>query len=191
MARLQASEGRKGENAKNIEKTNENQRCWPLGALLGGLLEASWGVLEASWAVWRPSWASWNDFSATRGPLGPSWRSLGALVARFEALDAPPAEFLERMTPPAGPADPGRPPLQIDRTGLPGEGFGEGEASHTPMNPKGSADFPAQQSTPRLIVESNALPPPNLPTLPKSRRRGSWRRPPCKLCPARAGNSIP
>eukprot|EP00959_Pyramimonas_sp_CCMP1952_P343286 7190753-Pyramimonas_sp.AAC.1 len=29
------------------------------------------------------------------------------------------------------------PPLQIDRTGLPGAGSGEGEASHTPMNPKG------------------------------------------------------
>ena len=33
------------------------------------------------------------------------------------------------------------PPLQIDRTGLPGEGFGEGEESHTPMIPKGSADL--------------------------------------------------
>ena len=69
-------------------------------------------------------------------------------MARFEALDAPPAEILERMTPPGRPGGSGwpggsgrTPPLQIDRTGLPGEGFGEGEASHTPMNPKGSADF--------------------------------------------------
>ena len=35
----------------------------------------------------------------------------------------------------------GAPPLQIDRIRLPGEGFGEGEASHTPMIPKGSADL--------------------------------------------------
>ena len=53
------------------------------------------------------------------------------------------------MTPPghlrpgpgtSGPAGRAHPP-QIDQTRLPGEGFGEGEESHTPMIPKGSADF--------------------------------------------------
>ena len=35
---LGASERRKSEKAKNLEKTNENQRFWLLGAVLGGLL---------------------------------------------------------------------------------------------------------------------------------------------------------
>ena len=64
---LGASEKRKRENAKNIEKTNENQRFWLLGALFGGLLEVSWGVLEVSWAVLEASW----------GALGPSFAVLG------------------------------------------------------------------------------------------------------------------
>eukprot|EP00959_Pyramimonas_sp_CCMP1952_P393371 8242046-Pyramimonas_sp.AAC.1 len=46
----------------------------PFGPPLGGLLGR---LLEASLAVWRPSWASWTDRSATRGPLGLSWRPLG------------------------------------------------------------------------------------------------------------------
>ena len=45
---LGALEARKREKAKNIEKNNENQRFWPLRALLEELLEASWAVLEAS-----------------------------------------------------------------------------------------------------------------------------------------------
>ena len=75
----------------------------PLGALLGGLLEASGSALGASWVVERPSWASWTDLSATLGPLGPSWSVLGpsrgplgpswgplrALLARLGALLGP------------------------------------------------------------------------------------------------------
>eukprot|EP00959_Pyramimonas_sp_CCMP1952_P162052 3388184-Pyramimonas_sp.AAC.1 len=45
-----------------------------------------------------------------------------------------------RLTPPGRPA--AHPaPLQIDRTRLPGEGFGEWEESPTPMIAKGSADL--------------------------------------------------
>ena len=106
----------------------------PLWALLGSFFRVSWGVLEASGAVLGTSWASWSDLSATRGPLGPSWGSLGASWGPRGPLWGPLS--------PHGAFGPGRPdpPLQIDRTGLPGEGFGEGEASHTPMIPKGSAD---------------------------------------------------
>ena len=51
----------------------------PLGALLGVLLEASWGV-------WTLSWASSSDLSSTLGPLGRSGRPPEAVLARFEAL---------------------------------------------------------------------------------------------------------
>ena len=61
---------RKGENPKNRQKTRKHQCMLPLWALLGSLLEASWGVLEASWAVLGLSWASWGDLCASRGPLG-------------------------------------------------------------------------------------------------------------------------
>ena len=64
-------------------------RVWPLGALLGVLLEASWGVLEASWAILRPSWASWTDRSVARVPLGPSWGPFGTLLARLGAFLGP------------------------------------------------------------------------------------------------------
>ena len=53
-------------------------------------------------------------------------------------------------------ADPAGPPLQIDRTGLPGEGFGEGEASHTPMNPKGSADLTGSRATDKFAMRARA-----------------------------------
>ena len=70
---------------------------------------------------------------------------LGGFLRPLASVRAPPA--------PSGPA--GRaPPLQIDRIRLPGEGFGEGEVSHTPMIPKGSADFPSSPA--RGMV----LPPP-------------------------------
>ena len=94
------------------------------------------------------------------GPLEPSWRPLGsswghpeclgALVWRLGSLVGCLGGFWGPSWPVFGLSGPGKapwraragpPPLQIDRTGLPGEGFGEGEASHTPMIPKGSADF--------------------------------------------------
>ena len=52
---------------KLLKKTTAIQRFWLLRALLGGLLEASWGVLTAPWAVWRPSEAGWIAL----GPFGP------------------------------------------------------------------------------------------------------------------------
>ena len=59
---------------QNPSKTNGKSMSLPLGALLGVLLEASWGVLEASHCV----------LEASRGILGPSgrrlevsWRRLG------------------------------------------------------------------------------------------------------------------
>ena len=65
----------------------------PLGDLLAGLLEASWGVLEASWAVWRPSWpvleASWALLAAWVGFLG-RHGSLGELQGGAMAAQAPP-----------------------------------------------------------------------------------------------------
>ena len=48
LGRLGAPANRKGENAKIIRKRKGNHHFVPLGALLGGLLEASWGVLKAS-----------------------------------------------------------------------------------------------------------------------------------------------
>ena len=55
LGRLGASGSVRGKNAKILQKRMENQRFLPLGALVGKLLEASWGVLQASWAVWKPS----------------------------------------------------------------------------------------------------------------------------------------
>ena len=52
---LGTSESGKIEEAKNIGKTNENQRFWRLGPLLEVHLERSWGLWEASGAVLNPS----------------------------------------------------------------------------------------------------------------------------------------
>ena len=80
---LGASERRKREIAKNLEKTNENQRFWLLGASLGGLLGRLRGLRELSWAIFGPSWefpsypcASWNA-------RGASWALLGAFSGPF------------------------------------------------------------------------------------------------------------
>eukprot|EP00959_Pyramimonas_sp_CCMP1952_P252442 5274408-Pyramimonas_sp.AAC.1 len=51
----------------------------PREALLGVLLEASWGVLGASWVVWRPSGASWTERSSTLGRLGAFSEHSGAV----------------------------------------------------------------------------------------------------------------
>ena len=82
LGRRGASESRKSQKAKNIEKNNEIQRFWLLRALLGGLLEASWGVLTAPWAVWRPSWASWIALGPSRTMLSSLGGALGALLER-------------------------------------------------------------------------------------------------------------
>ena len=103
----------------------KNPRFRPLGALLGGLLEASWGVLAATCAVLGSSSASASALRASRGPLGPSWGPLGALLGRSGAVCSPMARS---GRPPPSPNQPDRAP-------------GGGIASHTPMIPKGSADF--------------------------------------------------
>ena len=48
---LERRKAEKPKMTKTSKKNNENQRFWPLRALLGGILEASWGVLGASAAV--------------------------------------------------------------------------------------------------------------------------------------------
>ena len=63
MDRLGAPGGRKRQNRKNFQKLLEKLRFVLLGALLGGLLEASWGVLGPSWPVWGQPWASWGYLS--------------------------------------------------------------------------------------------------------------------------------
>ena len=73
-----ASESRKGEKAKNIQKNDDNERFWLLGALCGSLLEVSWGVLEVSWGVLEASWG-------LLGRLGGLLGRLGGLLGRLEA----------------------------------------------------------------------------------------------------------
>ena len=75
-----------------------------------GILERSFGVSGLSWTILGVSGeASWAVLELQSEPGEPR----------------PPLVSSRRA-----------PPLQIDRTGLPGEGFGEGEASHTPMTPQ-------------------------------------------------------
>ena len=52
LERRKSEKARKPKTSKN---TMENQRFWPLGALLGSFFGASWDVLGASWAVSAPS----------------------------------------------------------------------------------------------------------------------------------------
>ena len=84
---LGASESRKSEKAKNIGKTNGNQRFSPHGALLGGLLEAAWGVLVASWLFLKPSWRVLERSRAVLGGVEPdlvaSWTPLGSILGRL------------------------------------------------------------------------------------------------------------
>ena len=95
-----ASEARKGERAKKLLKQLKEINDF-------GLWGPSW---EASWRPLRPSWRHLGGNLRRLGTLlelsWPSWGSLGTLLVRFEALDAPSAEFLERMTPPGDPAGP-------------------------------------------------------------------------------------
>ena len=46
----------KQREAKDTEKNSEDQRCWPLGALLGRLLGRVAGIMELSRRVWGASW---------------------------------------------------------------------------------------------------------------------------------------
>ena len=99
----------------------------PLGAL-GGARSQPPGLSGGHLGV---SGSHVGHAEAIFGRLGPPWDHVEAIADR-------PRGILARMTPQAH--FPG-PPLQIRWTGLLGEGFGEGETFHTPMNPKGSVDF--------------------------------------------------
>ena len=79
-------------------------------------MEAILGILER---FFDDSGLCWSVLGASWGPLGPLWGPLSPRGAFVPVAAGTP------------------PPLQIDRTGLPGEG----EAFHTPVNPKRSADF--------------------------------------------------
>ena len=110
---LGASERRKSEKAKNLEKTNENQRFWPLRALSGRLFGACRGVLAASWAVLGSSWtcsgdlgASRGELGASRGALGPSWSGPGQAWGVWGAPEPPGGRhggLRQRPGPPPGP----------------------------------------------------------------------------------------
>ena len=69
---LGASESRKGENAKHIEKHMKINDFGFLGPSWEASWMPSWAVLGASWAVLGPSCASWADLWTSRGPLEPS-----------------------------------------------------------------------------------------------------------------------
>ena len=75
LGRPVTSESPKDNFVENVRFTKGMGQFLRLGALLGRMLEASWGLLGASLDVWRPS-------SASRSPLGGllevSWAVLGA-----------------------------------------------------------------------------------------------------------------
>ena len=66
---MERRKAEKTRRQKTSEKTNENQRFWPLGALSGSLLQASWGVLVASWLFLKPSWRVLERSRAVWGGL--------------------------------------------------------------------------------------------------------------------------
>ena len=93
LDRLGRCESRRGGYVKSIRFPKGMGPFLLVGAFLGRRLGISWGVLTACWAVLRPSWAFGRDLSASRGPLGPSGRLLGALLDRFGALLGSEKEF--------------------------------------------------------------------------------------------------
>ena len=118
FGRLGALEARNGEKAKNIEKTKEDQRFWPLQAFPGrvsGLSWAPWGAFGESWRLLRglsgpPAPAlgpilglfrgglglSWAPLGQSWGILGPSWGRLGELLGGFCAVLGASSAVLER-----------------------------------------------------------------------------------------------
>ena len=86
LGRREAEKARKQKTSKN---TTANQQFSLLGALLGGFVNACWAVWAASGPVLGPSSVSWSDIWASGAPIGPSWRLLGALLARLRALLGP------------------------------------------------------------------------------------------------------
>ena len=74
---------------KNIEKHNGNLCLLPLGALLGVLLERSWGFFGASWAVLEASWAILAALVASQVRLGSHLGQIGRLAERQGRVWAP------------------------------------------------------------------------------------------------------
>ena len=68
---------------------NENQCVLFLGALLGVLLERSWGFFGASWAVLEASWAILAALVASQVRLGSHLGRLGRLGERQGRVWAP------------------------------------------------------------------------------------------------------
>ena len=119
------------------EQTTINDVCF-----LGPSWQASWSPLEASRRPVRPS-------GSYLGRLGKIFRRLGALLDRLGFFFGPLGPLLARCTASVHPwrvrPRPARadrtPPIQIDRTGLSGEGFGEGESISHADEPQGVGGF--------------------------------------------------
>ena len=94
FGRLGALEARNGEKAKNIEKTKENERFWPLQALPGRLS-------GLSWIPWGPLGGPGRFSEVSRGLLlpllGPSSACSGAVWGCPGRLLGSPETFLARL----------------------------------------------------------------------------------------------
>ena len=85
LERREAEEARTPKSFKNRLEINDFSSWGPLGSAPGGFLGRLAGLLGRLEAVK----ASWTDRSAIRGPLGPSWGPLGAVLACLGAFLAP------------------------------------------------------------------------------------------------------
>ena len=83
----------KKREGRKHRKTNENQRFWPLGALLGGLLGRVGGLMEPSWGVLGATWQflrlSMRVLERSRGVLGGLQPILAVSGALREPSDPP------------------------------------------------------------------------------------------------------
>ena len=84
---------------KNTENHNE---ILPLSALLGDLLERSWGFFGASWAVLEASWAILAALVASQVRLGSHLGRLGRLGERQGRVWAPTEPRKEGAVPAPG-----------------------------------------------------------------------------------------
>ena len=89
----------KQREAKDTEKNSEDQRCWPLGALLGRLLGRVAGIMELSRRVWG---ASWKFLRLSMRGLE---RSLGVLGG-LQPIKLVSGAFWESADPPKKPGGP-------------------------------------------------------------------------------------
>ena len=98
------------------EKTNGNRRFWPLGALLGGILEASWGVLGGLVGSLRRIVGRWRSLEVVLGVSG------GRLGPPGRLSEGSPETFGAAQKPPGGRAlpfrVPAKPPGARDAVGI-------------------------------------------------------------------------